>query len=312
MEKYDETSPRINSNFEKKLPSSLVKAVNDDIFGAFMIQCTCAGIQPRSMISKKFFNWLWNRDAYGILAEVTARMEKKGSVEDNLYMLLFFALKRLYAWEIPVERIEKILTVYKREVKGVKKKISKIIRQTNFVDRVYYGHYEDNSPEDFYEMFERVFPGMNLFPNPKGSWTDPRDGKTYETRRLYDTEYVTTPIGNPITFREFNPDIIPSGWRLPNEDDIEVAVHGGALDLKQIMTKERFGMHVKESEYEWEHDAFFIPIMMRKLVTNNPNELYHISVGDLHINPAGGTDFYGLDHPKKSRKVSVMICRDVK
>lgn len=312
MEKYDETSPRINNNFEKKLPSGLVKAVDDDIFGAFMIQCTLAGIQPRSMVSVKFFNWLWNKDAYGILAELTAKIEKKGSVEDNLNTLLFFALKRMYAWEMPTEKIEKILAVYKREVKGVKKKISKIIRQTNFVNRVYYGHYQNqNSAEDVYEMFEHVFPGKNLFPNPKGSWTGPRDGKTYETRRLYDTEYVTAPIGNPITLREFNTDIIPSGWRLPDETDIETAAYKGALDLKQIMTKERFGVHVKESYDEWEHDAFFIPIRVRKLATNDPSELYSIGVGDLHITN-GCTGFYSIKYPKKSHKVSVMICRDVK
>ena len=99
MKKYDETGPRINSNFEKKLPSGLVKAVNEDIYGAFRIQCACAGIQPRSMVSVKFFNWLWNKDAYGILAELIAKIEKKGSVEDNLNTLLFFALRRLYRWE---------------------------------------------------------------------------------------------------------------------------------------------------------------------------------------------------------------------
>jgi hypothetical protein len=312
MEKYDEIGPRAVENFEKKIPGGLVKAVEDDIFGAFMIQCTLAGIQPRSMVSKKFFNWLLNKDAYGILAELIAKIEKKGSVEDNLNTLLFFSLKRLYAWDIPIEKIEKILTVYKREVKGVKKKISKIIRQTDFVDRVYFRHYQDSSPEDVYEMFEHVFPGKNLFPNPRGSWTDPRDGKTYETRRVFDTEYVTAPIGNPITFREFNPDIIPSGWRLPGETDMETAAYKKVLDLKQIMTKERFGMHVKESYDEWEHDAFFIPIEARKFVTEDPNELNRIVIGDLHIDPNGCIGFYSIDNPKKSYKVSVMICRDVK
>lgn len=80
------------------------------------------------------------------------------------------------------------------------------------------------------DFFEELFPGENLFPARFGKWTDTRDGETYKTIRIRDTEWLCAPLkygmgpDGLISLDEFKKNgktILPDGWRLPTEYNVD-------------------------------------------------------------------------------------------
>jgi hypothetical protein len=221
----------VSDSFEKKLPCGVVNAANDNNYGAFRIQCACADIQYRSFASNKYVAWLFcNKEAFKILIEImkeSFKREREG--KPGIFDWHKF-ICNVFANNIKLEIVEEILVTFKEEFSDAEQRIAEYMKESRLVDRTYgIGNTCENAldPKLSYEMFERVFPGSNLFPNPEGTWTDPKDGKTYETiKTKRGVEMIKVPYGNPMTMDEALADgVIPDGWRFVTDNEANYARH---------------------------------------------------------------------------------------
>ena len=154
--------------------------------------------------------------------------EGKPSIFDwNKFVYNVFVQKNL-----KLEIIEEILNAFKDEFSDAERRIAELVKESRFVERTYGIHMIENAhdPKIVYKMFERIFPGSNIFPKPEGTWTDPKDGKTYETFKTKEgIEVMRVPYGNPMTMDEaIDYNAIPKGWRIVTATEADGARKTGA------------------------------------------------------------------------------------
>lgn len=207
--------------------------------------------------------------------------------------------------------------------------LAEIMKDTEFVQRTYGGKIvnfcrggNNYGPASVYEMFEHLFPGRGLFPNPIGQWTDPRDGKIYETVRVRDTEFVKVPVGGQFTRKEIDElletqsdKILPAGWRFPtvNEMDLFTASRCAEGELGDLVHSDRLGRVLNKANC----GAILFP------ASSNfpPHQRYGaILYWRGAVNVCYEESLYGMIHEDYDGtkeinpeycKMSIFICRDV-
>lgn len=318
-------------SFEKKLPDGVVKAAGDNIYGAFRIQCLCANIQYRSFASNKYAAWLFlNKSAFKILIKIMKEAfkrerEGKPSIFDwNRFVYNVFVQKNL-----KLEIIEEILNAFKDEFSDAERRIAEIVKESRFVERTYGIHMIENAhdPKRVYEMFERVFPGSDLFPNPEGTWTDPKDGKTYETLKIKQgIEVMRVPYGNPMTMdKAITSWAIPNGWRFVTGYEADMARQVGAW--KRGSFPERFVASHSYTNYRSPiaDSIFLFPTYSKVSGLSQPSGIYASrwecrqlyvvldSENLIHVHYQLGEN--GIKDESTNPltcKVSLMLCRELK
>lgn len=269
--RYDKVNPRLYTRFSvmdidriarNDINKGVIVAIGENNYGAFRIQCTCAGIQWKSIVSKKYCSILHEMGAYEIfLALAKEKKPVDSTVEFDIVTLVY----NLLFWGLaPINKLEEFLKLFVNEYGHSTDELAEIIKDTEFVQRTYGGEivnfclYNTYRPADIYEMFEHLFPGRGLFPNPIGQWMDPRDGKTYETVRFRDAEFVKMPVGGQFTQKEIeelletqSDKILPEGWRFPTLYEIERIFedHCSAKELDDLVHSGRFGRVLNKENF---------------------------------------------------------------
>lgn len=295
----------VSESFVDSIPDAVYTAIENNIYGEFVIQCNLCGITWKNIVYY-YTAFLYKKGAYSILLGL-AKKKKEGRTTfcmENLMYNIFFD------GDIDDERFHEFLLVFRDKYGATKEKVAELIKETRFVDRTY-GTYFDEIDANLlygpsvYDVFEDVFPGANLFPKPTGSWTDPRDGKTYETCRWRDKEFIRTPVGEMMIIKDIinNPDCIPDGWRLPYEDELRNDIKFDVtLDREKVFHPNRTGIKYG-SKKEW---VWFFPVMR-----DNQDEDICLN-GCTDIGPNGRTWLTESEVPNwRRRKVSIILCRDV-
>ncbi len=318
-------------SFEKNLPDGVVKAANDNDFSEFRIQCMLADIQYRSFASNKYLAWLFcNKSAFKILIGIMKEaFKRKREGRPIIFDWHKFVCNVFARNNTGFEIIEEIMMAFKEEFNDAEQKIAEYMKETNFVDRTYgMGRVFENvyDPKLVYEMFERVFPGSNLFPTPEGTWTDPKDGKTYETiKTKQGIEMIKVPYGNPMTMDEALADgVIPGGWRFVTDDEANLArqpsVWNPSTFLDRIVPTHSF----KNYNVPVNDEIFLFPTYSKM---RGVSQLSGIYMSRWNVHPMYAVlDTYNLseiryqlgeDGIKNEEinpltcKVSLMLCRDV-
>ena len=292
--------------FESKLPECVAKAARNDIFGEFMIQCTLAGIKWRKFVSFEFVEFLYDIGSYNILLGLAKKKNEEGS--KFVFDMITLMYNIFVDGHVDDDTFHDFLLVFRDEYGATKEKVAELIKETRFVDKTYgtyFGEIDTNHlyGPSVYVAIEGVFPGANLFPKPTGSWTDPRDGKTYEIRRWRDKEFIRTPVGEMTIIKDIinNPDCIPDGWRLPYEDELRSIIKTNTtLDYEKVFHPNRTGIRYGNNR-EW---VWFFPVL-----TDLKSEDICIN-GCTDNGPNGRTWLTDIPHWRR-RKVSIILCRDV-
>ncbi len=294
---------KVDEEFANSIPASVEKEIGVDNFGGFMIQCMEHDITWKKIVDK-YTAILYKEGAFNILLGL-AKKKKEGKTTFDMETLMYNIFLGV---NIDDEMFDEYLFVFRDEYGATKEKVAELIKETRFVDRTY-GTYFDEIETNLlhggsvYDVFEDVFPGANLFPKPTGSWTDPRDGKTYETCRRRDKEFIRTPVGEMMVIKDIinNPDCIPDGWRLPYEDELRNLIKTNTvLDNEKVFHPNRTGIRYGNKR-EW---VWFFPVM-----TDLKSEDICIN-GCTDIGPNGRIWFSDVPHWRR-RKVSLILCRDV-
>lgn len=308
----------------------VIVAIDENNYGAFRIQCTCAGIQWKSIVSKKYCSILHELGAYEIfLALAKEKKPANSTVEFDITTLIY----NLFFWGLaPIDKLEEFLKLFVNEYGHSVDELAEIIKDAEFVQRTYDGNLvnfcrggNNYAPIDVYEMFERLFPGRGLFPNPIGQWTDPRDGKIYETVRDRDTEFVKMPVGGQFTQNEIEDllvsqrdKILPEGWRFPSLYEMERVAnsHWTTKELGDLVHSGRFGRVLNKGDF----GAIIFPVSSA-LIHQKPQLYGVIYQQDGEVICLRYSDsLYFLIHKDYDGtkeinpqycKMSIFICRDV-
>lgn len=298
MKRYE-----VDEEYENSVPDSVGKEIGDDNFGGFMIQCMAHDITWKKIVDK-YTAGLYKDAAYGILLGLVKK-KKEGRTTFDMETLMYNIFFDGYTDD---DTFHDFLLVFRDQYGATKEKVAELIKETRFVDRTYGTYFDEIDTNHLYgpsvyDVFEDVFPGANLFPKPTGSWTDPLDGKTYETCRWRDKEFIRAPVGEMMIIKDIinNPDCIPDGWRLPYEDELRnVIKFDVTLDREKVFHPNRTGIRYG-SKNEW---VWFFPVM-----TDLKSENICIN-GCTDIGPNGRTWLSDVTHWRR-RKVSIILCRDV-
>ena len=314
---------------ENDIPRDVIVAIKEDNHAAFRVQCAFACIQWRSIVSKKYCSILHECGAFEILlALAKLRKPSDSTVEFDITTLIY---NLLFWGSVPGDKLEEFLKLFVNEYGHSTDELAEIIDDTEFVTRTYGGktaifgrgaNYYDTT--DIYEMFERLFPGRGLFPNPKGSWTDPRDGKIYETIRIHDAEFVKVPVGEQRTQKEIEEllvsqrdKILPEGWRFPSLREMErlFDFHLTAKELDDLVRSGRFGRVLNKKNF----GAIIFPVssafihkepQLYGVICQRDGELSAMFSDSLY--PLINEDYDGTKEINPEYcKMSIFICRNM-
>lgn len=211
--------------------TEMEKAIREDNFGGFMIQCTLASITWNWIVGDSSLEYIFSHKAARIIAGILRRgkIEKKKPPVENILMDVF---SNFVNSRVDFKRFELIVTAVAESYPNALDMIKNVLNNINFNDCIY----KDVSfvggnflyVDKTIELFNRLFPNENLVPSRQGTWTDNRDGEVYDTARLMNLEWISTPLkygmdeDGMITLDNFQKNckkIIPNGWRLPTEED---------------------------------------------------------------------------------------------
>lgn len=213
--------------------TEMEKAIRENNFGAFMIQCTLAGITWNWIIGDSSLAYIFFNKASRIIAGILRRgkIEKKKPPVENILTDVF---SNFLQCRMDFQRFELIVTAAAESYPNALDIVKNVLNNIKFNDRIY----EDVDfvggnflyVDKTIELFNRLFPNENLVPSRRGTWTDDRDGEVYDTARLMNLEWISVPLkygmdeDGKITLGDFQKNckkIIPNGWRLPTEKDAE-------------------------------------------------------------------------------------------
>lgn len=201
------------------------KAIKDDNYGAFRIACTLDGIPWRKICDLHSIEYLLRKNASKIVGKLI-EIGKEDKTRIDVWSILCHVFE---SRDVNFENVVRGFVAYPLIDRKAKVEVIKAATiYTNFIKRSFEEFGTVNLTR-VYNLFEELFPGENLFPARFGSWTDERDGEVYKTIRLIDSEFLCRPLkfgmgpDGLITKEEFEKkvgEIIPKGWRLPEEKDV--------------------------------------------------------------------------------------------
>ncbi len=222
---------RYKSGYTRVRNEELETAISEDSYGAFRIQIMKQDIMWHRICDPHQVCYLYDKCAGSIL-----RMLLKTGKEDRTK---FDAWTLLWnAFNAPNRVFEEIVRGFAEypcmDADSKADMLAAAVQVTNFMEKTYgtstYGW--RRSPielDNIHDLFEELFPGKNPFPERFGTWTDARDGQVYGTVRIRGLEWLRAPLKfgmgedgliSEEQFREKASEIIPEGWRIPNDDDM--------------------------------------------------------------------------------------------
>lgn len=214
-----------------KSTTEIEKAIRENNFGAFMIQCTLAGITWNWIVGDSSLEYIFSHKASRIIAGILRRgkIEKKKPPVENILMDVF---SNFLECRMDFERFELIVTAaaesYPDALDMIKNVLDRVEFNASICSNVGFICGNFLYVDKTIELFNRLFPNENLVPGRRGTWTDERDGEVYDTARLMNLEWISIPLkygmdeDGKITLDDFQKNckkIIPNGWRLPTEED---------------------------------------------------------------------------------------------
>ena len=253
---------------------------NNKSYGEFMINAALLGITWGRIVSNRSINYFFQRKAFQILGGLLSvsgksKEKKKVPVDDIIASALYWFgedrmnleglkfLLKAYAEsgiEYPEKRLSRIVTKigFENFLYGSSVDFMTISgKKTEKGDNAFFDHYkchgyEFKTIDDLVETFETLFPNGNIVSKRLNTWTDDRDGNTYRTVRIKDTEWLATPIKfgmdedgmiDRVEGYDRLKDIIPYGWRLPSFDEavdlwpMKLNRWGGCLSTAALIDK---------------------------------------------------------------------------